>query len=81
MRDEKNVYLLQNLSLTTDILIITFQASSFLEQVAEDESQMECFSVSSTGVMVWYQYHTADSHPDSHNWFTSSILGSIIPFE
>ncbi|KAL2237012.1 probable beta-1,4-xylosyltransferase IRX9H [Sesamum indicum] len=41
------------------------QASTFIEQVVEDESQMECFSMNTSGIMVWH--HIMDSHPYPHN--------------
>ncbi|KAK6140850.1 hypothetical protein DH2020_025382 [Rehmannia glutinosa] len=53
------------------------QASTFIEQLVEDESQMECFSMNSSGIMVWH--HTTDSHSYRHNWFTSNNLGTIVP--
>ncbi|EYU20448.1 hypothetical protein MIMGU_mgv1a011740mg [Erythranthe guttata] len=31
------------------------QASTFIEQIAEDESQMECFPTSSSRIMVWHR--------------------------
>ncbi|KAK4419972.1 putative beta-1,4-xylosyltransferase IRX9H [Sesamum alatum] len=55
------------------------QASAFIEQVVEDESQMECFSMNSSGIMVWH--HITDSHPYPHNWFASNRLGTIVPLE
>ncbi|PIN23025.1 1,4-beta-D-xylan synthase [Handroanthus impetiginosus] len=55
------------------------QASTFIEQVVEDESQMECFSMDSSGIMVWH--HTTDSHSYPHNWFTSNSLGTIVPLK
>ncbi|KAK4485876.1 hypothetical protein RD792_008527 [Penstemon davidsonii] len=54
-----------------------FQASTFIQQVVEDESQMECFSMNSSEIMVWH--HTADLHSYPQNWFTSNNLGSIVP--
>ncbi|KAG8375573.1 hypothetical protein BUALT_Bualt10G0114600 [Buddleja alternifolia] len=53
------------------------QASAFIEQIVEDESQMECFSMDSSGIMVWH--HTMDSHSYPHDWFTSSNLDTIVP--
>ncbi|XP_042003037.1 probable beta-1,4-xylosyltransferase IRX9H [Salvia splendens] len=47
------------------------QASTFIEQLVEDESQMECFSMASSGIMVWH--HTTDTYSYPHNWFTSII--------
>ncbi|KAL2543566.1 putative beta-1 [Forsythia ovata] len=37
-----------------------FQASTFIEQIVEDESQMECFPQESSAIMVWH--HSMDSH-------------------
>ncbi|KAI3468225.1 hypothetical protein Pfo_024888 [Paulownia fortunei] len=55
------------------------QASTFIEQVVEDESQMECFSMNSSGIMVWH--HTKDSHSYPHEWIASDSLGTIVPLE
>lgn len=52
------------------------QASAFIEQLVEDESQMECFSMDSSGIMVWH--HTTDTYSYPRNWFTS-ILSTITP--
>ncbi|XP_047967420.1 probable beta-1,4-xylosyltransferase IRX9H [Salvia hispanica] len=52
------------------------QASTFIEQLVEDESQMECFSMASSGIMVWH--HTTDTYSYPHNWFTS-IWSTISP--
>lgn len=54
------------------------QASTFMEQLVEDESQMECFSMNSSGIMVWH--HTTDTYSYPRNWFTS-ILGTITPLD
>ncbi|CAI9771721.1 unnamed protein product [Fraxinus pennsylvanica] len=37
-----------------------FQASAFIEQIVEDESQMECLPHESSEIMVWH--HSMDSH-------------------
>ncbi|KAL0330341.1 UNVERIFIED_CONTAM: putative beta-1,4-xylosyltransferase IRX9H [Sesamum radiatum] len=55
------------------------QASAFIEQVVEDESQMECFSMNSSGIMVWH--HITDSHPYPHILSASNSLGTILPLE
>ncbi|KAL0302284.1 UNVERIFIED_CONTAM: putative beta-1,4-xylosyltransferase IRX9H [Sesamum angustifolium] len=55
------------------------QASAFIEQVVEDESQMECFSMNSLGIMVWH--HITDSHPYPHILSASNSLGTILPLE
>ncbi|XP_057799566.1 probable beta-1,4-xylosyltransferase IRX9H isoform X2 [Salvia miltiorrhiza] len=52
------------------------QATAFMEQLVEDESQMECFSMDSSGIMVWH--HTTDTYSYPHNWFTS-ISSTITP--
>ncbi|KAL1552425.1 putative beta-1,4-xylosyltransferase IRX9H [Salvia divinorum] len=52
------------------------QATTFIEQLVEDESQMECFSMASSGIMVWH--HTTDTYSYPHNWFTS-IWSTISP--
>ncbi|KAL8522046.1 hypothetical protein ACS0TY_012263 [Phlomoides rotata] len=54
------------------------QASTFIEQVVEDESQMECFSMNSSGIMVWH--HIVDTYSHPRNWFTSNTLGTIAEF-
>ncbi|XP_073308277.1 probable beta-1,4-xylosyltransferase IRX9H isoform X1 [Primulina huaijiensis] len=40
-----------------------FQASTFIEQVVEDESQMECFSLNSSEIMVWHHVTGSNSFP------------------
>ncbi|CAI9755690.1 unnamed protein product [Fraxinus pennsylvanica] len=40
-----------------------FQASTFIEQVVEDESQMECFPSDSETIMVWHRNMDLYTHP------------------
>ncbi|XP_051151611.1 probable beta-1,4-xylosyltransferase IRX9H [Andrographis paniculata] len=49
------------------------QASMFVQLLVEDESQMECFSAMSPGIMVWH--HTTDEH----HWFTSDRFATVVP--
>ncbi|KAL6533927.1 hypothetical protein OROHE_013760 [Orobanche hederae] len=53
------------------------QASTFIEQVVEDESQMECFSMDTLGIMVWN--HAMDSHSYRRDLFASNFLSTIVP--
>ncbi|KAL3650816.1 hypothetical protein CASFOL_007219 [Castilleja foliolosa] len=69
----------EDMQLNLKIAKIAIEASAFIEQIVEDESQMECLSMNTSGVMVWH--HGMDSHPDGHNWFTSDSLGTIFPLE
>lgn len=54
------------------------QASTFIEQLVEDESQMECFSTNASGITVWH--HTIDTYSYPRNWFTT-ILSTITPLD
>ncbi|KZV48601.1 hypothetical protein F511_27920 [Dorcoceras hygrometricum] len=54
-----------------------FQASTFVEQVVEDESQMECFSLNSSDIMVWRHVTGSKSFPLDR--LTNTNLSTIIP--
>lgn len=53
-----------------------FRTSTLIEQLVEDESQMECFSMDSPGIMVWH--HTTDTQSYPHDWFTSYHFGNVV---
>ncbi|GER25558.1 galactosylgalactosylxylosylprotein 3-beta-glucuronosyltransferase [Striga asiatica] len=55
------------------------QATSFVEQIVEDESQMECFSTNTAGIMVWD--HSMGPHSFRDNWFTTDSWGNVTPLE
>ncbi|XP_073123516.1 probable beta-1,4-xylosyltransferase IRX9H [Henckelia pumila] len=54
-----------------------FQASTFIEQVVEDESQMECFSLNSSEIMVWHHVTGSNSFP--YDRLANHNLRTIIP--
>ncbi|KAL3655663.1 hypothetical protein CASFOL_000059 [Castilleja foliolosa] len=45
------------------------QASAFIEQIVEDESQMECLSTNTSAIRVWH--HGIDSLSYRNTWFTN----------
>ncbi|KAH6760605.1 hypothetical protein C2S51_017554 [Perilla frutescens var. frutescens] len=51
------------------------QASTFIEQLVEDESQMECFSMDTSGVMVWH--HTTDMYSYPLNAVSSKRASNV----
>ncbi|CAA0810572.1 Probable beta-1-4-xylosyltransferase IRX9H [Striga hermonthica] len=55
------------------------QATSFVEQIVEDESQMECISTNTSRIMVWD--HAMGPHSFRDNWFTTHSWGNITPLE
>ncbi|XP_009603737.1 probable beta-1,4-xylosyltransferase IRX9H [Nicotiana tomentosiformis] len=59
-----------------DIVKGGFQVSSFIEQVVEDESQMECFPTHCSRIMVW-QFDTELLYPYPHEWWVKNYSGTI----
>ncbi|GFZ08456.1 nucleotide-diphospho-sugar transferases superfamily protein [Actinidia rufa] len=53
-----------------------FQASSFIEQVVEDESQMECLPQDHSRIMVWH-LHVESSYSYPPEWVMKNNLDVI----
>lgn len=53
-----------------------FQASAFIEQVVEDESQMECLPHDYSRIMVWH-LHVGSSYSYPPEWFLNNNLDVI----
>ncbi|KAG5562557.1 hypothetical protein RHGRI_005328 [Rhododendron griersonianum] len=53
-----------------------FQVSSFIEQVVEDESQMECLPHDYSRIMVWH-LHVGSSYSYPPEWFLNNNLNVI----
>ncbi|KAK6912730.1 Glycosyl transferase, family 43 [Dillenia turbinata] len=56
-----------------------FQASSFIEQVVEDESQMEGIPRNCNRVMVWHLHLESSHMVYPHDWFLKDNLDVTIP--
>lgn len=54
-----------------------FQASTFIEQVVEDESQMECLLQDCSRIMVWHLHHKSSNAFYPHKWFKKNNLDVI----
>ncbi|XP_047328059.1 probable beta-1,4-xylosyltransferase IRX9H [Impatiens glandulifera] len=61
-----------------DVVNVGDQASFFIAQVVEDESQMECLQQNSSKVLVW-QHHSESSNPYPPRWHMKNSLDVTIP--
>ncbi|XP_016483603.1 putative beta-1,4-xylosyltransferase IRX9H [Nicotiana tabacum] len=52
------------------------QVSTFIEQVVEDESQMECLPMHCSRIMVW-QFNTEILYPYPHEWLVKNYSSTI----
>ncbi|KAI7988616.1 putative beta-1,4-xylosyltransferase IRX9H [Camellia lanceoleosa] len=60
-----------------DIVNGGFQVSTFIEQVVEDESQMECLPQNCSRIMVWH-LHIESSYPYPLEWFMKNNNVDVI---